>query len=234
MSNRKLTYGDLITLGSIVALVGFIFSGPVSLIVVKALSPQPRWVSSSVFISNYHIIQDVPYYFGFLLIGGMLIVSAGHYLNYQGSDNKLAKFHLFVAFGWTIVFCSLISFNYVCQIAFVRNLAINYKPEYDFAIATFSMANPLSFCWANEMWGYAFLGISTLLMSGYYRSRNRMIRLLLITNGVVSIATAMSTIIDINWVLTPIGLIAYLVWNALMIAVIILIYKNHQPRLEFI
>jgi hypothetical protein len=36
-------------------------------------------------------------------------------------------------------------------------MALFYKPEYDAAISAFSMSNPMSFCRANEMWGYAIL-----------------------------------------------------------------------------
>lgn len=99
----------------------------------------------------------MPFYFGFLLIGGMLMLVAGHYLNYSGEDNE-KKFHLLISFGWTIAFFTLISFNHICQTTFVRHLALSYKPEYDTAIATFSMVNPMSLCWANEIWGYGLNG----------------------------------------------------------------------------
>lgn len=220
----KTGYNRLISIGALIALTGYITSGPLAFLIVHFVKPQPAWISSAVFAENYSIIQDLPYYFGFLLIGGMLMVSAGHYLNYMGGDT-LKKFHLLVALGWTIVFCTLISFNYICQTTFVRNLALNYKPEYDVAIATFSMSNPLSFCWANEMWGYAFLGIATLLTAGYYKGRNKLIHALLIINGIVSIASAIWTIIDVHWVLTLAGLAAYFAWNVLMIVLMIMIYK---------
>ena len=56
---------NLISIGSLVALVGFILSGPVAFAIMRIVRPQPTWVSSSVFVENYHIIQDIPYYFGF-------------------------------------------------------------------------------------------------------------------------------------------------------------------------
>ncbi|HRI60081.1 MAG TPA: hypothetical protein PK228_10170 [Saprospiraceae bacterium] len=229
--HQKLNYNKLISLGAVVALIGYIMSGPVAFLIVQLWKPQPAWVSSAVFAENYSAVQDLPYYFGFLLIGGMLMLVAGHYLNFKENDDE-KKFHLLVALGWTIVFCTLISFNYICQTTFVRNLALHYKPEHDVAIAAFSMSNPLSFCWANEMWGYAFLGIATLLMAGYYRDRNNIIRVLLIANGIVSVGSAIWTIIDINWVMTMAGLIAYFAWNVLMIVLMILIYfySKKQPQ----
>jgi hypothetical protein len=222
----KLNYNKLISLGALVALIGFIMSGPVAFVIVNLLKPQPTWVSPAIFAENYSTIQDLPFYFGFLLIGGMLMLIAGHFLNYKSDD--VNKFHLLVALGWTIVFCTLISFNYICQTTFVHNLALHYKSEYDFAISTFSMSNPMSFCWANEMWGYAFLGIATWLMAGYYRDKNNFIRGLLITNGIVSLSSALWTIIDVSWVMTTAGLICYFAWNVLMIVMMIMIYRGSR------
>ena len=229
----KTNYTQLISLGALVTLIGFVMSGPAAFLIVNMVKPQPAWVSPRVFAENYSSIQDLPFYFGFLLIGGMLMVVAGHYLNYKEGDAE-KKFHLLVSLGWTIVFCTLISFNYICQTTFVHNLALYYKPEYDFAISTFSMSNPMSFCWANEMWGYGFLGIATLLMSGYYRDKNNFIRLLLITNGIGSLMSAIWTIIDVSWVKNTAGLISYFVWNVLMIVILVMIYKHSQILSNYI
>jgi len=175
------------------------------------------------------MVQDLPYYFGFLLIGGMLMLSAGHYLNY-GEEDEGKKFYLLISLGLTIVFCALISFNYISQTTFVHNLALHYKPEYDAAIFIYSMSNPMSFCWANEMWGYALLGIATLLMAGYYRDKNGFIRALLIVNGIVSLGSAFWTIIDVRWMMTMVGLMAYFAWNVLMIVLMIAIYYNSRKN----
>jgi hypothetical protein len=223
----KLNYNKLISLGALVALIGYIMSGPVAFVIVNMLKPQPAWVSAAVFAENYSTLQDLPFYFGFLLIGGMLMLVSGHYLNFKEDDDE-KKFHLLIALGWTVVFCTLISFNYICQTTFVHNLALNYKPEYDSAISTFSMTNPLSFCWANEMWGYAFLGIATWLTAGYYRDKNNFIRVLLIANGIVSLFSAIWTIIDVSWVMTTIGLVSYFAWNVLMIVMMIMIYRHSR------
>jgi hypothetical protein len=42
------------------------------------------------------------------------------------------------------------------------------------------------------------------------------IRILLIANGVVSIATIAFMIIDTSWLMNTVGLIAYFTWNILM------------------
>ena len=219
---------NLISTGAMVALVGFVLSGPASFVIVRVVQPQPTWISPSVFVEHYHIIQDTPYYFGFLLIGGMLMLSGGHLLSEAGNLDPVKRFQLLIALGLTIVFCALVSFNYICQISFVRNLAVNYKADHDVAIATFSMANPLSFCWANEMWSYAFLGISTWLTASYYADRNNLIRILMIANGVLSLACAVWTTLDTGWVMTTAGLVGYFLWNILMIFMMIVVYRENK------
>jgi hypothetical protein len=87
------------------------------------------------------------------------------------------------------------------------------------------------------MWGCAFLGIATLLMSGYYKNKNQTIAFLLIANGIVSIACAIFAVFDINWVMTTSGLIAYFAWNILMIVLMLMINiesrnKNQEPGIE--
>jgi hypothetical protein len=227
----KLQYNKLISMGALIALAGYMLSGPIAFLIVNFVRPQPVWVSPSVFVDNYHFIQGLPYYFGFLLIGGMLMVVGGHQLNYRSSD-AVTKFHLLLSFAWTIIFAVLIAFNYICQTTFVHNLALHYRPEYDAAIAMFSMSNPLSFCWANEMWGYGFLGIATLLLSGYYQIKSKAIYRLLIANGIVSLLSVAWMIADISWVMKPIGLVAYFSWNVLMITLMILIYRYSKSEIR--
>jgi hypothetical protein len=84
----------------------------------------------------------------------------------------------------------------------------------------------MSLSWAVEMWGYGILGVATWLMAGYYKEKNKIVRLLLILNGVVSIAAIIFTVVDLNWVLTTTGLFAYMFWNVLMIVLMIMIYRN--------
>ena len=228
-------YERLISFGAIVALAGFVLSGPVAFIVVRLISPQPEWISPEVFSQHYNIIQDSPYYFGFLLIAGMVMIFAGHFLNYKDGNDVNGKFKLLLALCFSIVFCTLISFNYICQTTFIRNIALNYQPEHASVVATFSMANPLSLSWAIEMWGYAFLGLSTALCSVYYRDRSNLIAVLMVLNGIVSVFSAVMTAANVHWVMTVGGLLAYFGWNVLMILMMILIYREtnssrRQPK----
>ena len=226
-----MTGSKLIARGAMIALGGFILSGPVGFLIVMLTHPQPAWISSAVFVEHYHWIQNLPYYLGFLLVGGMVMVLSGHYQDYKGNDEG-TRFLLLIAVILSGVFAALVIFNYVCQTTYIHNLAVHYSPENDHAIAAFSMSNPLSFCWANEMWGYAVLGVATALLSGYYR-RSRLLVWLLWINAVVSIAAPIWTIIDVTWVMTTIGLSSYFFWNILMIVIMILIYrssKNERPQ----
>ncbi len=112
----------------------------------------------------------------------------------------------------------------------MHHLAVHYKPEYDAAIATFSMANPMSLCWAIEMWGYAVLGVATWLMAAYYREKNNGIRMLLIANGIASLASVVFMMVDNQWLMTSTGLVAYGLWNILMIVLLGLIYRHAKQQ----
>ncbi|HET6544596.1 MAG TPA: hypothetical protein VFG46_29125 [Chryseolinea sp.] len=97
---------NLISIGAMVALVGFVLSGPASFIIIRVVRPQPTWVSSSVFVENYHIIQDIPYYFGFLLIGGMLKVSVGHYMSETAKECHID----IIGVGWIMTTAGLVAY----------------------------------------------------------------------------------------------------------------------------
>lgn len=218
------SYRSFIIRGAVLALLGFVLSGPVAVLLVTLIKPQPLWISPQVFVENYHVIQNLPYYLGFLLLGGMLMLATGHYLQYSGEKSHV-KTKLVLALSLTTVFCGLIAFNYICQTTFVHNLATHYRPEYGPLIAGFSMANPTSFCWANEMWGYGVLGVATWLTAAYYKEKNIFIYWLLILNGIVSLISPMWTILDVNWVMSPLGFSLYLFWNVLMIVLMIAIIR---------
>ena len=80
-----------------------------------------------MFAQNYHPVQTLPFFFGFAMITGYIMLLA-----------------------------ALIFFNYICQTTFVPALSSDYRPEYDPIISTFSLANPRSLSWTIEMWGTRF------------------------------------------------------------------------------
>ena len=223
-------YQYQIRVSALTALSGVILSGPAGFLMVRILSPQPEWAGSGTFSENYNTIQDIPYYFGFLLIGGMLMLVSAHYLACNKENNK-TKFKLLVSLGSTIIFCTLIAFNYLCQSGFVHQLALHYKPEYDTAISTFSMSNPGSLGWVIEMFGYGVLGVSTWLLASFYKEKHTLIYRLLIINGIISVSGAVGILINKEWILSRTGLILYFAWNLLMIWLTVLIYlqtKKHS------
>jgi len=222
---------SLISLGSLTALAGFILSGPVGFLLVQIIQPQTEWKSPADFVANYNSLLNFPYWCGFILVGGMLILAAAHYLNAE-EEKPLDKLHILLAVIWTTVFASLVFFNYICQVSFIPHLASHYKSEYDAAISTFSMANPSSLSWCIEMWGYAILGIATWLLSAFYRDKSKLIYVLLITNGIVSVLSAVLSVIDERWLLTTVGLVSYFLWNLLMVILLILIYRYSKTLLH--
>jgi hypothetical protein len=221
----------LISLGSSTALVGFILSGPVGYLFVQLIKPLPAWTTAGDFAAHYNFLQNLPYYFGFVLVGGMLILSAAHYRNIS-NESELDKMQILLSMVWTTIFATLIFFNYICQTTFIHHLVTHYNPGYDSAIATLSMANPSSLSWSVEMWGYAILGVATWLLSAYYKKRSKRIYYLLIANGIVSIASAILFIIDSTWLLSTAGLAGYFLWNLLMIVLLSLIYR-HSKRSSY-
>ncbi|MBK9106019.1 MAG: hypothetical protein IPL92_15970 [Saprospiraceae bacterium] len=221
----------LIIRGAVTGLMGFVLSGPVAVIIVTWLNPQPPWVNAALFVDAYHPVQNLPYYLGFLLLAGMLMFSAGHYLSFADASSGI-RTNLLLSLALTSVFTALIAFNYICQTTFVHNLALHYRPEYESLIAGFSMANPASFCWANEMWGYGILGLATWLLAPYYKGKSSFIRWLLIANGIVSLASPLWSVFDVNWVMTPVGFILYLLWNLLMIVMMIAIIRFTSAQAE--
>jgi len=128
---------------------------------------------------------------------------------------------------------ALIFFNYVNQTTFVPALVRNYRPEYDVLIGALTMANPLSLAWAIEMWGYAFLGLATALVAPVFGRTHleRVLAWLLVANGVVSVISALITAADLDWVLSTPGLVSFMVWNVLLIAITFLVVVASRRRM---
>lgn len=214
--------GSLIRVGASIGLAGYILSGAAGTLLVNQLHPQPDWVSAEVFAANYHPIQSLPFLLGFLLLGGMLLLAVGHYLNADGPVKAYALLSMLL----TTVFITLIAFNYIVQTTFLRSLALHYSADNDAAIRMFSMSNPRSLSWAIEMWGYGILGVATAFLYPYYKSQSRLTALLLLMNCIMSMVGVVAVIIDVDWVFTSSGLISYAAWNLLMIVLMILFYKE--------
>jgi hypothetical protein len=102
-------------------LSGLFFAGPLAFLAVSAIQPQPVWAGSRVYVDNFHPIQSVTFYFGFLLVIGSVLIIA--YIYYWSRT-----FKSLLALVFTTIACGLISFNYFTEATFVPALVRNYTP----------------------------------------------------------------------------------------------------------
>ena len=230
MNDSLVTARNLRTgiVGAALTVAGILLSGPLGLLLVSAVQSSGPWQGPAAYVQNYHPIQTLPFFCGFLLVSGYVVLMTALH---QIAEERL-KTQTLIAVVFTAIFATLIFFNYITQTTFVPALAKNYSPQLDPAITTFSLANPLSLSWAIEMWGYAFLGIATMLAAPVF-NRNRIERataVLMILNGVMSIAGGVISAWDLGWVLTTPGLVNYMVWNALVLALSILVIVSLRRR----
>jgi hypothetical protein len=196
-------------------IAGIVLSGPISMFVVNAVRMQPPWQDAQTLAANYHPIQTLPFFAGFLLVLGSGLLIATLYLLAEEKDKAVALLAVICAAAFT----SLIFFNYVCQTTFIPALLVDYGPKYDAIITAFSFTNGRSLCWAIEMWGYALLGVATWLLAPVFNRDwvERTTAWLMILNGVISVAGGFITAVNLSWVMTPLGMINYIAWNVLMV-----------------
>lgn len=214
--------------GALSASIGILLSGPLSLLLTMALAPQPPWQGPVVFAQHFHPLQQLAYLFGFPLIGGFVVLHAALPDTVAPARRPLAR----VALVITAVFASFICFNYVAQLAVVPALRHDDPPSP--LVAALSMANPRSLCWALEMFGYGFLGVASLFIAPCFGATRleRAARWLLIGNGVMSVAGAAFTAVSMTWLMKPVGLVLYSAWNALVLAMTIVLTVVFSSRLR--
>jgi len=210
---RKNTYNQnsLLALSALAILVGAMLSGPVSTGMVMIIRPQPAWVDPAVFMSHYHWIQAIPFILGFaLLFGSCFFVAIASSIASEGLHKTRANLALITA----SVYATLISFNYIIQVAYVPMLVKSNQPMAGYL----TMSNPSSVCWAIEMFGYLFQGIAFWLLSPVFRANKHgsMIQWLLVVNLILSVGGAVAACIDVAWAMKPFGLIMFVVWNLVL------------------
>jgi hypothetical protein len=201
---------------AILVIVGSMFSGPVGYLIVNLVNPIP-WTDARSFAAQYHPIQTLPYWFGFLYLAGFILFIASTRQLLTEKDRIFGD----AALVTTSIFAALIGFNYILQVGFIPNSLGNPNEVF----AAFAMNNPKSISWSIEMFGWAFLGASTWLISPAFKNSRlqRIARALLITNGVGSILNAILASVLPSFVLQVPGLMAYFVWNAMIWVIMILI-----------
>lgn len=176
--------------------------------------PAP-WSGAATFVARHHWIEAVPPLLGFpLLLGFVLFVAGARRLDHARGDRVDQTPVLLL----TAIYGALVAFNYVANACYVAQAG----PEGLGAVSALSMNNPRSLCWAIEMFAYAILGVVTWLVAPTFREE-RAIALLLRVNGAASVGSAAVTMVDLAWVLTPVGLAFYVAWNLLVIVLMSLV-----------
>lgn len=214
------TNQKLLLISAIITITGIILSGPVGILLAQ-IRPQPEWRGVITFVANYHFVQNLPYIFGFiLLLGFTLFVSA----SFRMASTGLQKILRSAAIIFTTVYAAMVGLNYAFQIALVP--ALVYKSP---TFATlFTMANPKSVGWILEMFGYGFLGAATILIAPVFRKgiRMKLVRYLLIANGVISILGAAATTLGTEWLMEWPGITSVIIWNILILVIMTLVITD--------
>lgn len=208
--------------GCLCVLVGALLSGPGAMLLVALTHPQPAWRDAQLFAAEFHQIQALPYFLGLILVFGFVALIS--------SLNAMAQAPLKAQAGCALVLCgvgaALIFHNYVLQTTFLPTLARNYVPANAALIGALTMANPSSLAWGLEMWGYGFIGVATWLVAPVFAG-SRLARgcaWAFRANGWMSVAGALWTAFSPGWVMTAPGLVAFSVWNALVVAMVSLAF----------
>jgi hypothetical protein len=131
----------LIVLSAILVIVGSMFSGPVGYLIVNLVNPIP-WKDAPSFAAQYHPIQTLPYWFGFLYLAGFILFIAASRQLPAEKDRIFGD----VSLVTTSLFAALIGFNYILQVGFIPNALDNPSEVF----AAFAMNNPKSISWSIE------------------------------------------------------------------------------------
>jgi len=213
-------------LGAILTAIGLLMSGPLAILVVALVQPQPPWNGPTLFVDSFHRIQTLPYYFGYLLVVGSILMLVSVYLLSKKRAAALAAL-IFMSIGGAFVI-----FNYLTQTAFIPAVVNAYTSELGPVITILSMTNPSSLTWAVEMSGYGLMGLGTWLAAGFFGTSRleRIAKILFVLNGVVSVLGALVITIDLSGVFSIAGLVGYGMWNILYLALAVVFYRVLQKR----
>lgn len=195
------------------------------MLLVSHTAPQPPWTDVLTFADHYHPVQALPYVLGYVLLLGFVMFAAACHAGAQPALRVRTSASLI----FTAIYAALVFTNYTIQLGVVPR-ALPTRPPW---LAQLTMANPSSFAWFLEMFGYAALGLATWLVAPGFRGgpRATAIRCLLVANGVVSVAGAACTALFDQWVFSTAGLLSFMIWNALILVCFGLIAV--APGLDF-
>lgn len=196
---------------------GILFSGLIFPVLTAIFHPQPPWQNPALFIESFHGLQTATFFCGyFLVIGSLLTFAVLYFLT-----EKERKIWALSGLAINVVFTAVVFLNYIIQTTYVPYLAQNNPPETAFILATFSMANPGSFAWALEMWGWGGIGLSFIFMAFIFgdKKMEKTLRVLFLSNGICSVGSAVITSINMNWLFSPAGFAALIIWNLLVLVI---------------
>jgi hypothetical protein len=211
-------------------IAGVVLSGPLALLLVELVHPQPPWRDAATFAAAYHPVQLLPYVGGFALIGGFVALM----VSLHASAPSTMRIRASLALVLTSVFATLIVFNYVLQTTFVPSLVRPLDEGDAPVVAALTMSNPSSLAWALEMWGYGVLGVATWLIAPVFADRGleRWTRSTFVLNGVVSVLGALATAIVPRWALTTAGIASFVAWNAIVLVMAALVIAVNVRRIR--
>lgn len=197
--------------------LGVIFSGLVFPALSMILCPQPAWKDAVLFADSFHPLQTATFFCGYFLVIGSLLTFIALFLLTPPERKVWALSGLVI----NVVFTAVVFLNYIIQTTYVPYLAVNRPPELESVLPVFTMANPGSFAWALEMYGWGGIGLSFIFMAFIF-GKNKpepVLKGLFVINGICSVGSALMTSVDMNWLFSPAGLTALVVWNVLVLVI---------------
>jgi len=208
--------------------LGALLSGPVAMLVGNATYPPPPWQGPELFVRSYHPVQTLPFFLGFILVSGFIVLVATLHAVARGEQRALTG----TALAFVAAFAALVFLNYVLQTTFVPALASGYRAQDGPLLSALTMSNPRSLGWGLEMWGYGLLGVATWLAAPVFQGTplERATRWAFVANGPASIVPALLTALDPGWVLTVPGLVSFAVWNLLVVVMSVLAFLVFRRR----
>ncbi|NND30967.1 MAG: hypothetical protein HKN76_00160 [Saprospiraceae bacterium] len=118
---------------------------------------------------------------------------------------------------------ALVTINYAIQTTAIPSMVL----ESNVMLEAFSMLNPSSICWTLEMFAYAVLGVAYWFAASAFQGKGifKAIRYLMIFNGWASLISILIPVVDPHLLLAPQGLIAYCLWNVLILSIMVLVIR---------
>lgn len=211
------------TIAVYINLFGIIFSGLVFPVISSIFYPQPQWQNADLFIQSYHPIQTATFFCGYFLVIGSLLT----FITLFFLAGKSKRIWAFAALSINVVFTAIVFLNYIIQTTYVPYLASTNAPEAQNILVAFTMSNPGSFAWALEMYGWGGIGLSFILMAFIFRKGRYepTLKWLFWINGISSVASALATSVNMEWLFSPVGFAALIVWNVLVFVIDIYLLK---------